>query len=847
MPQSEKFFSGGRRCGVSGLIALAAAGVAEGQGAVAWGRHGHHEGGGDAAASPRWIEAVRAPGGVRVDGRPDEAVWSEAGVAADWVQRRPTSGAAPSQRSEARVLYDEGALYIAFRLEDTAPDSILAPLTRRDSPGASDRVYVLLDSYLDRRTAFRFGVSAAGVKSDARLSGDREEGADGGWTAVWDAAVSRDSAGWSAELRIPFSQLRFRRGEGEPGEGNGRVWGIQFVRVIGRSGEQVVWSPSPLDGGGFVSRFGELRGLAVPAARHLEAMPYLRVGTVAGGPAGGADLRYGPGPDLTLTATLLPDFGQVEADPSEVNLTGRETFLEERRPFFVEGAEIFRFPLAEVPWVQEDPVFYSRRIGASASLLGAAKLSGRAGDWSVGVLEAVTRDEGEAGDGSRAPLTNHAVVRVTRDFREGRSGVGAVGTGVLRRSGATGQDAVTRALVGGVDGRHRFGRDRFEASGALALSGLAGDAAGVDAIAHGPVHYFQRPDARHLDHDPERTTLSGLSAGGRVERLAGGFWRYGVAGRMVTPGFDANELGFHTDSDYGRAHTWVGYQHFRATAGLREWVAWWNGWSAWSLGGERVETGMHLFGELVRLDNRWGWLSLRHEFASLSRDRLRGGPAVHSPSRSRVRFHAGGDPGAPVWLAVGGNAVREWETGGLFDRFQTTLNVRLSPRATFMIEPAIERVEAPWQYVGVAPGEADPRYVVARMGQTTAALTTRAGYTFTPDLTVELYAQPFLSTGRFTDYREVERPRARRFEDRFVPLDAPWSGRTPDFDVQELNANLVVRWEYQPGSVLFLVWSQSRDRVGPGDPFHFGHHARRLAHAPPENRLVLKASYWFGR
>jgi hypothetical protein len=851
----------------------------------------------------RSMLAVPLAGAVQLDGRLDEPAWALSEVAVDWVQRRPTAGAAPSQRSEARVLYDGGGLYVGFRLHDMAPDSIVATLARRDTPVHSDRVYVLVDSYLDRRTAFRFGVNAAGVKSDAIISGDREESADVGWDAVWEAAVARDSAGWSAELRIPFSQLRFSS-VGE--DGAGAAWGIQFVREIARTGEQIVWSPSPPQAAGFVSRFGELRGLQAAPPRRLEAVPYVlaragraagsaldspRRGTALAGAAGG-DLRYGVTSNLTLSATLNPDFGQVEADPSEVNLSGSETFLLERRPFFVEGADIFRLTLAEVPWLTDEHLFYSRRIGrapqgspppdavrsskpTTTRMLGALKLSGRTGTgWSVGLLDAVTAEERavfENASGARRqqvvePLTNFTVTRAARDFREGRSAVGALATSAVRRQTSPLSEAlVGRAVVGGLDGRHRFGSDRFEVSGSLVASHLAGSAAAIDEVVRGPVHYFQRPDADHLRYDRARTSLAGASSGVRVEKLAGGFWRYGVAGRLVTPGFDANDLGFHAMSDFGRSHAWLGYQHFRATTQLREWVVWWNAWSTWSLGGERIETGSQLFGEVVRLDNWWGWVSLRHELAALDRARLRGGPAVHAPARSRLRFHTGSDPRGAFSAALGGNLVREWETGGTWTRLQTTAQVRPSPRSALMLEPSVERVESPWQFVGQPiASDSSSRHVVARLAQTTAALTARLSHTFTPDLSIELYAQPFLSTGSYTDFREAGRPRSRRFDERFTRLDVRWDGERytrdgtpggtpsfsferPDFDLQEFSSNLVLRWEYRPGSVLFLVWNQGRFREGHGDRFHLARHAGWLIDTRPDNRLVLKGSYWFSR
>jgi hypothetical protein len=841
------------------------------------------------------LEALPRVGELRVDGRLDDAAWQGAAVADGWVQRRPTAGEAPWQQSEARLLHDEAALYVGIRLFDTAADSIVAPLARRDAELVSDWVYVLIDSNEDRRTAFSFGVNPAGVRSDAIVAGDQEESADAGWDAVWEAGVSRDSLGWSVEMRIPFSQLRFSsstRGE--------LSWGIQFVREVARTGEQSVWSPSPPAAGGFVSRFGRVQGLVIGQPLGLEAVPYLVAryqNTAAGRPnpfgaagaegAIGLDLRYGVTTDLTLSATLNPDFGQVEADPSEVNLTGGETFLSERRPFFLEGMEVFSLSLADVPWAFNEQLFYSRRIGrapqASASapiggatrILGAAKLSGRsAAGWSLGMLSAVTAEEHATGEATRGvtarvpvePLTSYSMFRLARDFREGRSAVGIGATGTHRRLAEPLRGELPgRAVVGGLDGRHRFAGDRFELAGSFVASGLGGEATAIDRVMRGPVHYQQRPDASHLAYDPARTRVGGISGSLRIEKRAGGFWRAGLGTRIVTGGFDANDLGFHPSSDFVRSFGWLGYQHFRATPRLRQWILWGTGWTAWSLGGEPIGAGPQLLGDVIHRNNSWAWMTLRHELAALSPSALRGGPALRTPAWSRLRFHAGTDPARSLTASLGGNFLWEHGTAGGQRRIQPAVGWRPSPRTGLVVETMIEWVDHRWQYVA-QPRAADgsTHFVVGRMDQRTSALTARMNFAFTPDVTLELYAQPFLSIAGFGELREVEQPRHRAFDSRFRQLDlrrdgdryvaegpggrhSSFSFARPDFDLQEFTSNLVLRWEYRPGSILFVIWSHGRNELGPGDPRGVLEEARRLVQSASANRLLLKLSYWFGR
>ncbi|MEX1050106.1 MAG: DUF5916 domain-containing protein, partial [Gemmatimonadales bacterium] len=450
------------------------------------------------------------------------------------------------------------------------PAGIVGRLGRRDDAPHSDWLRVTIDSYLDRQTGFVFAVNPRGVQYDAQISQDLNE--DRGWDAVWDVATAVDAEGWTAEMRIPLSQLRFAAGEDE------QTWGLNFSRYIARLGETSYWSPLQSGGAAQISQAGDLVGLeGLQPRRRVELIPYAVGGiTRAPGDAAdpfyqanapttrvGADLRYGITSNLTLSATVNPDFGQVEADPSFVNLSGFENFFPERRGFFLEGVEIFQPTFPVFP-----ALFHSRRIGRAPQggaadgaeyadvpdatrIVAAGKVTGRAGGWTIGLFDAVTAREdarwidaaGVQGRNTVEPSTNYSVGRLARDFNGGRSSVGFLGSHTQRGMPEDGSlDFLTSsASMGGVDGRHRFADGRFEVSGSLIGSQVRGEAAAIDRIQRSPVHRFNRPDAGYAGYDPTATTLEGYAASGLFRTLRGN-WRVRAEARLRSPGFEVNDL-----------------------------------------------------------------------------------------------------------------------------------------------------------------------------------------------------------------------------------------------------------------------------------------------------------------
>ncbi|HEY7766770.1 DUF5916 domain-containing protein [Longimicrobium sp.] len=827
------------------------------------------------------LAAGQAP---TVDGRLDDAVWATVPAATDFVQQYPNPSQPSSQRTEARVAYDDQAVYVAMRAWDTAPDSIAAQLARRDASGIySDWLHVMFDSYHDRRSAYRFAVNPRGVKKDVFHFDDGSE--DLGWDAVWDVEVSVDSAGWSAEFRIPLSQLRFRASDA------GQSWGLNLSRDLARKEERSWWSPMLPDQPGFVSRIGTLTGISgLRPPRRLEVLPYTVASVTSASSYGregdpffrenapfasaGADIKYGLSSNLTLTATINPDFGQVEADPSEVNLSAFESFFSEKRPFFVEGIDIFRFGLG-LGDDESETLFYSRRIGRQpqrglstdddrpyvdepqqTTILGAAKLTGKLGDnLSVGVLGALTAEEqarfvttAEPGEVQRAtsePMSGYGMVRLRRDFNQGRSAFGGVVTGTYRDLS---DDALlflpSSAFSGGLDFRHRFGGGDWETNGWAILTRVNGDTLAIQRLQQSPARYYQRPDASHVDVQNDLTALTGNGASFHVGKIAGRY-RGGFLGLYRSPGMEVNDLGFLREADqlvgagYGR---W-----FQNTpqGPFRNWNLGWNLFSGWTTGNERMFTGANINGSYT-LKNLWGGHgSVGRNHGGMNVRGLRGGPALVDEGAWMASASLRTDSRRRMSYSAAAGFYNEDDTGMGHRWVETSINARPSSRVTVSLSPSLSMANDQVQYI---TQEESGRYVFGRLDQTTVAVTTRLNYTFSPELSLQLYAQPFVSAGDYGDFLQVADPAAADFDERFEPGAAP--DFNPEFNVQAFRSNAVLRWEYRPGSTLFVVWSQGRENFVNDGSFGLTRDFGRLfgtdenMPVPATNVLMIKLNYW---
>lgn len=866
-------------------LVLSAALAAQAQPALPAGSAQVPSGGGPLGLSAfRVTAAMAAP---VLDGRLDDAAWAAADSVHAFTQKEPEEGKPSRFPTVARVVFDGAAVYVGVRAYDPDPSKIVAQLTRRDEDSPSDWLLLAFDSRHDQRTAYAFMVNPAGVKRDFLIADGADD--DTGWDAVWDVAVKRDAQGWTAEFRIPLAALRFApNGDG--------VWGIEVGRAVPRTNEQSFWAPLKHDESRVVSRFGELRGMrGLASPRRLEVLPYTVSGlTRAPGAAGdpfhhgsdwrgsaGLDVKYGVTSDLTLDATVNPDFGQVEADPSQVNLTQYETFVGEKRPFFTEGADIFRFGIALGDGDDAtEALFYSRRIGraphysmdgryvsqpSQTTILGAAKLSGRVGSgWSIGALGALTGEERGSGmtdAGERfgqvvEPMTGYGVLRARREVNGGRTQFGFVGTGVHRRLDGTGiADLPGDAFAGGVDFSHRWGGDAWQVTGDLLGSSVRGDSAAILALQTAPARYYQRPDADWVRLDSSATSLGGWASGYMVARVKGS-WQGGVLGIARSPGFEVNDVGYLREADQVTNAAYLQRRSFTPKGAFRDWRIGGNLWDGRDFGGRSTSLGGNVNFN-ARLLSYWGFYGgAEHDLASLSTGALRGGPAivrtpstsgwwgVYSDGRKRLSgelsFHAG----------------REGETGAFSWGSSLYLGWRPTPSATISLSPFYSRNRSGWQYVARPVDAAGARhYVFGDLDQQTVGMSARISQTFTPTLSLQVYAQPFISAGGFTGYREVADPRAKRFADRFAPLAAAtdadgglaangvaWSN--PDFDYRAFNLNAVLRWEYRLGSTMYFAWSHSRDGAVDDGRFRLWHDTGALFGYTPTNVFLVKVNWW---
>jgi len=846
-------------------------------------------------------------GSIQVDGILDETAWQNAEPTTSFTQLRPNEGESVSERTEVRVLVGSDALYIGARLFDSEPDQIRAALVRRDVVSDFDYMMVYLDSRHDHNTSFIFVLTPSGAFQDAALGADGQ--LDLGWDPVWEGAATVDGQGWSAEWKIPFSQLRF-------GSEADAEWGIQVLRMIRRKGEQATFAFVPLSEQSGPHRYGHLRGLGqLHAHDRLELLPYAttRSEHLKVDPENpfrsnadqfhraGLDLKYGISASLTLDATVNPDFGQVGVDPAVVNLSDYETYFPERRPFFVEGAEIFRFGSAGSDLAQSDlgSLFYSRRIGAAphrglsdldasytdvpeqTTIGGAVKVSGRVGeDWSAGLMEAVTLEEegrfvgqdGVQGSTVVEPLSSYLVGRARRDFRDGNSAVGGIVTAVNRdlSDPALGEILHAEAYVAGLDLNHSWKNREWFVSGTVTGSLVRGSQEAILLTQESSARYWQRPDAGHVEVDPTRTSMGGWSGSLSAGRSAGDHWLGAVLLQAQSPGFEANDLGFVPRVDARGSTVAVAYQDQVPNRLTRSYTVDLSGSVTQNFDGDWV--GMRLrVGSAQQWANYWRSSTSMSAWPETDNDRLtRGGPVSRHPSGISLTQSISTDPRRPYTVRSSLNYQRGGRGGwGFTPSLGTTF--RPSPALEVSLSPTFKRAHSVMQYVRTVPDEtADQtygaRYVFSDLDQTSLSLDTRVSWTFTPRLSLQLFAQPFLATGDYSRFKELREPRKWGWDvygedtgtvsedGSFYTIDPdgtgpaePFSLGNPDFNIRSLRGNAVLRWEYRPGSSVYLVWQQRRYHRAPTGEFDGQEDVDALFNTPSENVFALKVSYWWGR
>ena len=830
-----------------------------------------------------------------VDGSLDDDVWKTAPWFSDFVQKEPVEGGEPPERTEVGFLYDDDALYVGARMWRSPTGELPHPVTRRDQFSNAEQLIISLDTYHDHRTGFTFCISSGGVRSDYYHPGDAEDYRDYGFDPVWEARVTLDSIGWSAEMRIPFSQLRFNSRQEQ-------VWGLNINRWMPGSNQDIYWVMIPKQESGYFSRIGQLVGIeGIRPSRRLEVLPYVAADaryTSNTDPAdpfndgsdylgrAGADVKMGLGPNLTLDGTVNPDFGQVDADPAVVNLTAYEIFFPERRPFFTEGNNLLRG--------NGPGYYYSRRIGApphgdpggdfvnapdNTTIIGAAKITGRtAKGLSVGSLFAVTANEyadtfdtlGTVKGHSRVePLTSYGVARVQQEFGASASTVGVTLTGVERDLGKDILDSVLsrRAYSGGVDWNLRFQGGTYELSGYGGFSYVAGDSTRIADVQQASARYFQRPDATHVKFDPSRTSLTGYTAGLGFSKLGGKHWVYDLNASAESPEFELNDAGQLSAADDIDVDGSLRYREIQPGKLFHRYNVGVFGHVNWNYGGERQFTRFAVSSSQTWKGFQQTFLGayLRPRYAS---DELtRGGPLMGSPMvwGTDLEFFSG-EAGNFQWRVNGNLQGDEFDGNHL--EIGAGVSFRPAPQWFLSLDPRYERSKEERQYLDTQPGGSaatfGQRYIFAALDQTTISAQLRLNYIITPNLSIEGYLEPFASSGAYTRLGELPEPQSttlRRYGtdgttiERFAPDSIVITDNggadsltlsDPDFNVLSFRSNLVLRWEWRPGSTLFLVWQQSRGsevtsshRVTIGDMWDsFG--------TEGDNFFALKITYWLG-
>jgi len=826
----------------------------------------------------------------------DEEVWNRIPPVEDFLQKEPVEGALPTSRTEVRFAYDDEALYVAARMfSPGGPASIQAPLGRRDSREQAEYILVSLDSFLDRRTAYSFGVTAAGVRIDHYHRSDSESDIDEGFDPVWEARTTIHDDGWTAEMWIPFSQLRFT-------DVPEQVWGLNLHRWVPSLNEDNYWVLIPRTLEGWASRFGELHGIRdISPSRRVELLPYATGGATLTGdrdPANpfddgrnlkgqvGGDLKMGLGPNLTLDVTVLPDFGQVEADPAEVNLTVTETFFPERRPFFTEGGQLLRGNVVNY--------FYSRRIGAppppgrasgdfvdypdATRILGAGKITGRLpSGTSVGVLGAVTgqehartfrMEEGEIRRVRVQPRAGWGVARVQQEVGSGGSTVGFLLAGVRRElepgdplAAFLPRDALTVAA----ESRWRLGGGAYELSVSGGGSHVRGEEEAMVRVQTASPRYFQRPDAPHVSVDPTLTALGGYKATLQLEKISGAHWLWTTFFDLESKGVEFNDIGRLGGGDGVQSRQSLTYRETRPGRYLRNYRVTAGQFSEWTTNRDHRWTYLTL-GTSKTLDNFWvattsSQVNLRAQEWQLTR----GGPSMETPLTwfTTLRLQNSSSSSTRWGASI---RVGEDESGGYLRRLEGELSLRPDPRWQITLGPSAEWEVDTRQYVASRSGGREAtfgeRYIFARIHRTTLALEGRVNFTLKPDMNLDLYAQPFAASGRFSDFGELLEARSRllrsygtdgtgiRLEEdgsRTV-TDGPAEFTVPnrDFNLRSFRSTSVLRWEWRPGSTLYLVWQQDRARrEAVGDRVRLEDMLGSFR-ATGDNFFAVKASYWLG-
>jgi len=826
-----------------------------------------------------------------IDGKLDDECWKTGEWAGNWTQFIPKEGAKPTYPTEMKILYDDRNLYVAFRAFDKEPGKIKRRAGVRDE-FAGDIMGVNFDSYRDYRTGFEFSITAWGQKIDLILF--NPDNWDVNWQAVWKGKVGMEDSAWVAELEIPFSQVRYS-GKDE------QVWGLHTWRWVDRLQEENNWEKQTKTGPGMLYNFGELKGIkGLKKSRRLELMPYSlgdlkTMEKTAGDPYTekgrswggniGLDAKVGISTNFTLDLTVNPDFGQVESDPSVMNLTAFETYYQEKRPFFLEGLTIFNYDF------DNQYLFYSRRIGHAPSyspasndslfvkspnmttILSAAKFSGTTSKGlSVGVIQSLTGPEyakisdihGNTSTQKVEPLTNYTLVRVQKGFNAGTTVLGGMLTSTSRFGNDGNLNFLTNnAYTGGLDLTTRWKDKEYFLDARLVGSFIDGSTKSITGLQESSARYYQRPDGGYLNFDTTRTSLSGYGGKLKIGKGSKGFWRYATGISWLSPGLELNDIGFMTTVDQIDQSNVVSYFVNQPVSIFRTYTVQLEEINSWNFNSTFLGSLAHLsFSSTFR--NQWNLAAnLLYHTTGYDTRLLRGGYDMLMPAGFMATGILGTDPSKRVIAGMSYGYKTMGNNSGITSTFIPTLSIRPFMSLKLSVSATYEDNRNDLQYVNTTSFNGDPRYILGTINQTTLGLTFRADLNITPEFSIQYYGSPFVSRGSYSEFKRVDDPRSKEYSQRFVTLANPlltdgkyyfdenndgqndYSIENPDFNFHEYRSNLVAKWEYRLGSFIYFVWSAERTGMAEDPSVSISDSFRQLGKAYPKNIFLIKLNYWF--
>jgi len=828
-----------------------------------------------------------------IDGVLEDSVWDSVEWGSDFIELSPDENTPPSVQTKFKILYDQKHLYIALKAFDPAPETITNRLSRRDG-FVGDRINILIDSYHDLRTAFLFTVTAAGVRGDEIIT-DNGDNIDASWDPIWTTKAVIDSDGWSAELKIPLSQLRFSNDVQQ-------VWGLNISRNYFKDNEISNWDRIPIGSAGWVSEAGELHGINnIKPQKQIEIQPFTvtkldRYEAESENPYldgndfsfnAGLDAKIGITNDLTLDVTINPDFGQVEADPAAIALDGFEVFNREQRPFFVENKNIFNYQFSG----NRDNLFFSRRIGRSpqvyptntgdafvnqpqnTTILGAAKFSGKTKNgWSIGILESMTSREftkinidGNTTESLAEPFTNYFVSRVQKDFNNKNTFLGGMFTATNRSLSAEVSELRGSAYSGGVDFKHQWKNRAYYIETSIVVSHVEGSKESIKLTQENLTHLFNRVDASHLEVDPNRTSLTGT--GGRFDfgKIGGQHWNYNAGFKWVSPELELNDIGFLRSADDITQFVNLSYRTIKPVSIFRDLKVRLSQFSKSDFEGNHNRLQYDLYGD-IRFVNNWTLdLGAAYSPRNYMNTTLRGGPRWRISKNGYQYLFINSDKRKKFYTRLG--AIISQSKGNEFSflKIEAELNYQPTNALNISIAPEYSSRPSKTQYITQASYTNGTRYVLGTIDNQTFQASIRFDYTLNPNLSIQYYGQPFVSRGVYTDLKYVTNATAARLNDRFqqyapeqvnlingaYSIDENFDGTSdynfenPDFSRVLFNSNLVLRWEYIPGSEMFLVWSQGvissvSPSIGLFEDLETG-----ILDQRPQNIFLLKLTYRF--